>query len=162
LQRTVMDILSHIDDDYWADFACSKGPQARRWCPECRGPGRGTNNSSVCYGAMPKYFFDIHDGAHSGHDENGQELASPEEAKQEALRFGIGTALPLLAIGMMSREALGRWRERLLAAGSGGKVLMGVMLVAIGSFILTGFDKRIETILVEVSPAWLTELTTRF
>jgi cytochrome c-type biogenesis protein len=76
--------------------------------------------------------------------------------------FGIGAALPLLAIGMMSREALARWRERLLAAGSGGKVLMGVMLVAIGVFILTGFDKRIETILVEVSPAWLTELTTRF
>jgi cytochrome c-type biogenesis protein len=28
--------------------------------------------------------------------------------------------------------------------------------------ILTGFDKRLETILVEASPAWLTELTTRF
>lgn len=76
--------------------------------------------------------------------------------------FGIGAALPLLVIGIMSREALMRWRERMLAAGSGGKVLMGVILVAIGGLILTGFDKRIETILVEVSPAWLTELTTRF
>ncbi len=76
--------------------------------------------------------------------------------------FGIGAALPLLAIGMMSREAMARWRARLLAAGSGGKSLMGVMLVAFGVLILTGFDKRIETILVEVSPAWLTELTTRF
>ncbi len=76
--------------------------------------------------------------------------------------FGIGAALPLLAIGMMSREALARWRERLLAAGSGGKVLMGVVLVATGVLILTGLDKRIETILVEASPAWLTELTTRF
>lgn len=76
--------------------------------------------------------------------------------------FGIGAALPLLAIGIMSREALARWRERLLAAGSGGKVLMGVVLVAIGVFILTGLDKRIEAALVEASPAWLTELTTRF
>lgn len=76
--------------------------------------------------------------------------------------FGIGAALPLLAIGMMSREALARWRNRLLAAGSGGKVLMGIVLVALGAFILTGFDKRIEAILVEASPAWLTELTTRF
>ncbi len=76
--------------------------------------------------------------------------------------FGIGAALPLLAIGMMSREAMARWRERLLAAGSGGKALMGVMLVAIGVLILTGFDKRIETILVEASPAWLTNLTTQF
>jgi cytochrome c-type biogenesis protein len=78
------------------------------------------------------------------------------------LAFGIGAALPLLAIGMMSREALARWRSRLLAAGSGGKMLLGVMLVAIGVLILTGLDKRIETALVEASPAWLTQLTTRF
>jgi cytochrome c biogenesis protein CcdA len=49
------------------------------------------------------------------------------------LAFGIGAALPLLAIGMMSREALMRWRSRLLAAGSGGKMLMGVLLVASGA-----------------------------
>jgi cytochrome c-type biogenesis protein len=78
------------------------------------------------------------------------------------LAFGIGAALPLLALGMMSREALARWRGRLLSVGSGGKVLMGVMLVATGALILTGLDKRIETILVEASPAWLTQLTTRF
>lgn len=76
--------------------------------------------------------------------------------------FGIGTALPLLAIGMLSREALQRWRGRLLTAGSGGKALMGVVLIATGALILTGLDKRIETILAEASPAWLTELTTRF
>jgi cytochrome c-type biogenesis protein len=78
------------------------------------------------------------------------------------LAFGIGAALPLLAIGMMSREAMARWRGRLLAAGSGGKVLMGIVLVAVGVLILTGLDKRIEAGLVEASPAWLTELTTRF
>jgi cytochrome c-type biogenesis protein len=78
------------------------------------------------------------------------------------LAFGLGAALPLLAIGMMSREALAHWRSRLLAAGGGGKMLMGVMLVAIGVLILTGLDKRIETALVEASPAWLTQLTTRF
>jgi cytochrome c-type biogenesis protein len=76
--------------------------------------------------------------------------------------FGIGAALPLLAIGAMSREALGHWRSRLFAAGSGGKILMGVILVAIGTLILTGIDKSIETILVDASPAWLIELTTRF
>ena len=78
------------------------------------------------------------------------------------LAFGIGAALPLLAIGMMSREALLRWRSRLLAAGSGGKIAMGVLLVAVGALILSGLDKRLETVLVEASPAWLTELTTRF
>jgi cytochrome c biogenesis protein CcdA len=78
------------------------------------------------------------------------------------LAFGIGAALPLLAIGMMSREALARWRGRMLAAGSGGKTAMGAILVATGIMILTGLDKRLEAVLVEASPAWLTELTTRF
>lgn len=78
------------------------------------------------------------------------------------LAFGIGAALPLLAIGLMSREALARWRNRLLAAGSGGKVLMGIVLVAVGVLILTGLDKRLEAFLVEASPDWLTDLTTRF
>ncbi len=78
------------------------------------------------------------------------------------LAFGVGAALPLLAIGLMSREALTRWRSRLLAAGSGGKALMGAVLVAVGVLILSGLDKRLEAVLVEASPAWLTELTTRF
>ena len=76
--------------------------------------------------------------------------------------FGVGAALPLLVIGMMSREALARWRNRMLTVGSGGKMLMGIVLMAIGLFILTGLDKRIEAALVEASPAWLTEWTTKF
>jgi len=76
--------------------------------------------------------------------------------------FGIGAALPLCAIGLISREALSRWRNHLLAAGSLGKLLLGATLVAVGTLILTGLDKRFETVLVNASPAWLTELTTRF
>lgn len=76
--------------------------------------------------------------------------------------FGIGAALPLLAIGLMSREALSRWRDRLLGAGAAGKVAMGIVLIAVGMLILTGLDKRVEAALVDASPAWLTELTTRF
>jgi cytochrome c biogenesis protein CcdA len=76
--------------------------------------------------------------------------------------FGLGTALPLLAIGLMSREALARWRGRLMATGGGGKVLMGLMLVVVGVLILSGLDKRLETVLVEASPAWLTKMTTQF
>jgi cytochrome c biogenesis protein CcdA len=76
--------------------------------------------------------------------------------------FGLGAALPLLAIGMMSREALSRWRGRLLSAGYGGKLLIGMLLVVTGALILSGGDKRIETFLVEASPAWLIKLTTSF
>jgi hypothetical protein len=32
----------------------------------------------------------------------------------------------------------------------------------VGASIVTGIDKHIETALVEASPQWLTDLTTRF
>lgn len=78
------------------------------------------------------------------------------------LTFGFGAALPLLAVGLMSREVLLRWRHRLLAVGGGGKLIMGMVLIAIGGLILSGLDKRLETVLVNASPPWLTNLTTRF
>jgi cytochrome c biogenesis protein CcdA len=78
------------------------------------------------------------------------------------IAFGLGAALPLLLLGLISREALLRWRARLMAAGKGGKALLGALLLAIGVLILSGFDKKLETILVDASPAWLTNLTTRF
>jgi cytochrome c biogenesis protein CcdA len=76
--------------------------------------------------------------------------------------FGVGTALPLLLLGLLSREALMRWRDRLLSAGKTGKIALGLLLVAVGLMIVTGFDKAVETVLVNASPAWLTALTTRF
>ena len=39
---------------------------------------------------------------------------------------------------------------------------LGVLLAFLGVLIVSGFDKRIETLLVEASPDWLTDLTTRF
>jgi cytochrome c-type biogenesis protein len=76
--------------------------------------------------------------------------------------FGIGTAAPLLLLGLLSREALLRWRDRLTAAGKTGKYVLGGLLVAVGLMIVTGLDKAVETVLVNASPAWLTALTTHF
>ena len=76
--------------------------------------------------------------------------------------FGLGAALPLMLLGLLSREAMMRMRGRLMEAGKGGKMLLGGLLVAIGLFVATGLDKRLETVLVDASPAWLTELTTKF
>lgn len=76
--------------------------------------------------------------------------------------FGIGAALPLLLLGLLSREAMLKWRNRLMGAGKGGKAGLGVLLAVIGVLVLTGLDKKIEAALVAASPAWLTELTTQF
>jgi cytochrome c-type biogenesis protein len=78
------------------------------------------------------------------------------------LAFGIGAALPLMLLGFVSREAMMRWRGRLMETGSIGKTLLGLLLVAVGLLVATNLDKRIETMLVDASPAWLTELTTKF
>jgi cytochrome c-type biogenesis protein len=78
------------------------------------------------------------------------------------LVFGIGAALPLMILGFLSREALMRWRGRLMSAGHGAKTIMGVILLAVGLLIFSGFDKVLETALVNASPDWLTNLTTRY
>jgi cytochrome c-type biogenesis protein len=76
--------------------------------------------------------------------------------------FGLGAAAPLLLLGLLSREALMRWRDRLLAAGKTGKYALGAMLLVTGALIVSGLDKKLETLLVNAAPAWLTYLTTQF
>ncbi len=78
------------------------------------------------------------------------------------LAFGIGAALPMLLLGFLSRETMLRWRGGMMSAGKGLKRLMGVSLVVLGVAMLTGWDKLLEAKLVDASPPWLTDLTTRF
>lgn len=76
--------------------------------------------------------------------------------------FGIGAALPLLLLGLLSREAMMRWRNRLMSAGQFAKTGLGILFIAIGVLVLTGLDKSIEAMLVAASPQWLNDVTTRF
>jgi cytochrome c-type biogenesis protein len=76
--------------------------------------------------------------------------------------FGLGAALPLAALGLLSRHALMRWRDALMIFGKGAKAALGVVFLSVGGLILLGFDKRLEALLVAASPDWLTSLTTRF
>lgn len=76
--------------------------------------------------------------------------------------FGIGAALPLLAVGTVSRQAFGRWRGRMLAAGGAGKRVLGAGALVLAVLILSGAEQRVEAALVAASPPWLTDLTTRF
>ncbi|MDO8874573.1 MAG: hypothetical protein Q8M24_08585 [Pseudolabrys sp.] len=38
---------------------------------------------------------------------------------------------------------------------------LGVVLIGTGALILTGLDKLLETALLEITPAWMTEIGTR-
>jgi cytochrome c-type biogenesis protein len=78
------------------------------------------------------------------------------------LAFGIGAAAPLVGIGLASRQATARWRKTLVAGGKTAKIALGILLVVLGIMIVSGLDRRVETALVDASPQWLTDLTTRF
>jgi cytochrome c-type biogenesis protein len=78
------------------------------------------------------------------------------------LAFGVGAALPLLILGMFSRRLLLRWRKQILSAGYAVKMTLGLLFVVIGALVLAGFDKKVEAALVNASPQWLTDLTTRY
>ncbi len=74
--------------------------------------------------------------------------------------FGFGASLPLVALGLASRGAMTRLRGRLLAAGRGGKKVLGAVMLVLGAFIFTGIDKRVEAWLLDVAPPWLTQIGT--
>ena len=72
--------------------------------------------------------------------------------------FGLGAAAPLVALGLVSGRR--GWRARAHATGEGGKQLLGALLAILGLLMVTGLDRALESRLVEMSPAWLTRLTT--
>jgi len=76
--------------------------------------------------------------------------------------FGLGAAMPVLALAYASRSALVQARGALLRAGKAGKALLGVILVGVAVVVLSGADKRLETWIVERTPDWITDLTTRY
>src|SRR5260370_520125 len=105
--------------------------------------------------------------------------AAAAENRYAPAALAAGLALSFVAIGLFVAtlgvlvvrgvglggvwgEALMRWRGRLLNTGKTMNIALGVLLMLAGVAILSGVDKSFETWLVDASPAWLTDLTTRF
>ncbi|GAC1581066.1 MAG: cytochrome c biogenesis CcdA family protein [Sphingomicrobium sp.] len=78
------------------------------------------------------------------------------------LIFGIGAAAPLVLVGSLPRARMMAIRGRLLTAGRYGKQLFGIVMMAVGILIVTGVDRSLEVWVLDRSPIWLTQLTTRF
>jgi cytochrome c-type biogenesis protein len=78
------------------------------------------------------------------------------------LIFGVGAGLPLVLFGLMSRQLLLRWRGGMSAASKAMKQVLGLFLIVIGLLVVTGLDRSLEAGLVEASPQWLTNITTRY
>jgi len=74
--------------------------------------------------------------------------------------FGAGIATVLLILATATRSLLQRWRGSMIQAGSGGKRILGSVLVVVGLLIVSGGDHLVEGLLVNVTPDWLADLTT--
>jgi cytochrome c-type biogenesis protein len=73
--------------------------------------------------------------------------------------FGVGAAIPLIALGLMSHQAILRFKSKLSATGKVGKKLLGALLLLLGLFVVTGMDKVFEAWILTNTPEWLTNLT---
>jgi len=71
--------------------------------------------------------------------------------------FGLGSATLLLAAGYAS-QAVGGRRLRLLHAGATGRLVFGVLLVAVGIAVGTGADKVLESAVLARLPQWWVDL----
>ena len=76
--------------------------------------------------------------------------------------FGVGTAVPLIALGLLSRGLLMRWREKLMSFSRVGRYVLGAALLVVGILIVTGLDREIETYWVQHGPGWLNDITVRY
>jgi cytochrome c-type biogenesis protein len=76
--------------------------------------------------------------------------------------FGLGAGTPLLVLGSLSRTTTLNMRGKLQSAGKFGKYALGGLMMVLGIFVLSGLDKSLEAFLVQASPDWLTDLTSRF
>ena len=141
-------------------FAVASGPVGN-WAQEKFGGGEagGQFGIGILLGAVWSPCVGPTLGAASLLAAQGQNLA---QVAITMISFGLGVAVPLVIIGMMSRELLMRWRGKMLSSSTMIKSALGVLFVISGVMIVTGQDKFLETALVEASPEWLTSLTTRF
>lgn len=76
--------------------------------------------------------------------------------------FGLGAAIPLVAIAYASKAGFTRSRTWVLSNIGRIKVVFGVFIIALGCAILLGFDKLFEAAIVDALPNSWIDLTTRF
>lgn len=87
----------------------------------------------------------------------GRQIA---QAAATMLLFGLGAALPIIGLGMLSRQSMQKFRGKLLLLGGKGKYILGAMMLVLGIMMMTGADKLVEAMLVRITPEWLLQLDT--
>lgn len=84
-----------------------------------------------------------------------------EAAGQMAI-YGLGASLPLILLVYGARNIFLKYRQRLQAVEGFSKPMLGLLVCTIGVFVLTGVDKRVETLVLSYLPSSFIDLITRF
>ncbi len=87
----------------------------------------------------------------------GEQLA---QVALTMLLFGLGASLPIVLLGMLSREGMQRVRGKMASIGSNGKKILGSIMLVLGVLIISGLDKQLEISFLNIAPDWLVTLTT--
>lgn len=78
------------------------------------------------------------------------------------LTFSLGVMLSILGFAYGSRKALSKRAGALQTLSRIAKPLFGAMLLLIGLMVVTGIDKQVEALLIDLMPHWLIAFTTQF
>ncbi len=76
--------------------------------------------------------------------------------------FGLGAAIPLVAVAYASRAAFVKARDWVLARIGTIKKGFAALLALMGVGILTGYDKVVEAAVLRLLPDWWVQITTSF
>jgi cytochrome c-type biogenesis protein len=73
--------------------------------------------------------------------------------------FGIGAAIPLVLVAYATKAGFDRAKVHVLTAIEKFKKFFGIIIALTGVAIITGWDKRLEAMLVRALPDWWLSLT---
>ena len=76
--------------------------------------------------------------------------------------FGLGATLPMIVIGLLTRQQFSANKERLLRFAYWSKRIMGGSMLLIAALVLTGWDKQLEAYLLEQLPESMVEWSVKY
>lgn len=75
--------------------------------------------------------------------------------------FALGAALPMVVLAFLGRSAMQRVKDKIVHAGKYARWTFGLVLIAEAILIVSGADKALESWLIDASPTWLIDLSTK-
>jgi cytochrome c biogenesis protein CcdA len=74
------------------------------------------------------------------------------------LSYGVGTGGVLLGAGLVSSRLLGSRRSSRKTGGRMARKILGWSVLLLGVLVLTGVDKMLEALAVDLLPSWIFQL----